>query len=108
MDVVDGNAVRSSFNPNAWHESGPETVVCRQREIRGDRVYAREIVLNKSSGLIRDRTYAIRLYTAETVRELIESSGFKAAAVCGEFSSHRLKADYGFMNRRIVATAQKL
>jgi D-alanine-D-alanine ligase len=108
VDVVDGNALRSSFNPNAWHESGPETVVCRQREIRGDQVYAREMVLSKSSGLVRDRAYSIRLYTAETVLALIESSGFKAAVVCAEFSSHRLKADYGFMNRRIVASGQKL
>lgn len=107
VDVVDGNAVRASFNPNAWHECGLETVVCRQREIRGDRVYAREMVLSKDSGLIRDRTYSIRLYTAETLPQLIEASGFKTAGVCVEFSSHHLKADYGFMNRRMVVTGRK-
>jgi D-alanine-D-alanine ligase len=108
VDVVDGNAARASFNPNAWHEIGPDTVVCRQREIQGDRVVAREMVLSKNTGLIRDRTYSIKLYNTETLVALIENAGFKGVTVCADFSSHSLKGDYGFMNRRIVSTAQKL
>lgn len=108
VDVVDGRAASASFNPNAWHEIGPETVVCRQREIQGDRVCAREMVLSKNSGLIRDRSYSIKLYTAETVTSLIESAGFKVVTVCTDFSAHQRHGDYGFMDRRIVATGQKL
>jgi D-alanine-D-alanine ligase len=107
VDVVDGNAVRTSLNPLAWHEIGSDKVVCRQREILGDRVYAREMVLSKHTGLIRDCAYAVKLYNAETLVNLIEQAGFEVASVLADFSSHRRKGDYGFMNHRIIATAQK-
>jgi len=108
VDVVDGKAARTSFNPNAWHEIGSDTVVCRQREIRDDRVYARELVVSKSNGLVRDLAYSIKLYDEETIVALIEQVGFKTVSVHAGFSLHRLKGDYGFMNRRIVSTGQKL
>jgi D-alanine-D-alanine ligase len=107
VDVVDGGALRESLNPHAWHEIGPDMVVCRQREIMGERVCAREMVLNKHTGLIRDRTYALKLYNAETIATLVEQAGFEVVGVHGDFSSHRGKGDYGFMNRRIIATARK-
>lgn len=108
VDVVDGSAARASPNPHAWHEIGPDTVVCRQREIRGDRVDAREVVLSKSTGLIRDRTYSIKLYDAASMVQLIEQTRFKAVSVFTDLSFHRLKGDYGFMNRRMIALGQKL
>jgi D-alanine-D-alanine ligase len=108
VDVVDGNAAKASFNPNAWHEIGSDTVVCRQREILGDRVCARELVVSKSTGLVRDLSYSIKLYDKETIVALIEQVGFRTVSVHAGFSFHRLKGDYGFMNRRIVSTGQKL
>jgi D-alanine-D-alanine ligase len=107
VDVVDGNAVRASFNPNAWHEIGHDTVVCRQREIRDDRVYARELVISKSTGLVRDLAYSIKLYDKEEIVDLIEQVGFKALSIHAGFSFHRMKGDYGFMNCRIIAVGQK-
>jgi len=107
VDVVDGKAAAASLNPYAWHEIGSDTVVCRQREIRGERVYAREMVLSKGTGLIRDRTYSVKLYNAETIVMLIEEAGLKVASVDADFSFHRLKGDYGFMNRRLIATGRK-
>ncbi len=88
-------------------KSARSMVVCRQREIVGERVCAREMVLDKRSGLIRDRTYAVKLYDAATMATLIEQAGFKVAGVHADFSSHRRKGDYGFMNRRIIAIARK-
>ena len=108
VDIVDGNAVKTSLNPYAWHEIGADTVVCRQREIEGERVYAREMVLSKRSGLIRDRTYSVKLYDVEAIVALMEEADFKAVTIHANFSSHRLKGDYGFMNRRILVTGQKL
>jgi D-alanine-D-alanine ligase len=107
VDVVDGKAVRTSLNPLAWHEIAPDKVVCRQREILGERIYAREMVLSKHTGLIRDSAYAVKLYDAEAIVTVIEQAGFSVARVDADFSSHRLKGDYGFMNRRIIATARK-
>ena len=108
LDVVDGAAVKKMFNPNAWHEIGEDTVVCRQRELTKDSICAREMVISKQDGLIRDRTYAIRLYDPQTLASLLEAIGFDNIKIHTDFSPHRFEGDYGFMNRRMLAIGQKL
>lgn len=107
IDVVDGESVRKSFNPVSWHEIGTDVVVCRQREMEGVRVCARELVLSKARGLIRDRTYSIRLYDFDTLAALMMEAGFKGIKARTKFSSKKDDADHGFMNMRILATGQK-
>ena len=107
VDVTDGAVVKESFNSNAWHEIGNDIVVCRQRELRGKKIYAREMVLSKVKGLIRDRTYAIRLYDAQSLSLLLDQVEFRQVDVQTDFSPHRYKGDYGFMNHRMIATGQK-
>jgi D-alanine-D-alanine ligase len=108
LDVTDGDTVRRSFNPGAWHEIGDDTVVCRQRELKADRICAREMVLSKKKGLVRDQNYAIRLYGRKTLSLLLEDAGFKNVSVRTGFSPHQSKGDYGFMNNRMLATGQKI
>jgi D-alanine-D-alanine ligase len=108
VDVTDGNAIRSNFNSNAWHEINDHTVVCRTRELRRNTVRAREMVFNKQKGLIRDQTYAIRLYESQTLTSLLEDAGFQQVTLHKGFSPHESKADYGFMNNRILATGRKM
>jgi D-alanine-D-alanine ligase len=107
VDVADGEAVMSSFKPNAWHEIGEEIIVCRQREIQGKVVCAREIVLSKTKGVIRDQTYSIRLYDAASLSLLLESAGFTRINVHSDFSPHDTDDDYGFMNNRLIVCGQK-
>jgi len=107
VDVADGQMIRSSFRPNAWHEIGGEIIVCRQREIQKDFICAREIVLSKTDGLIRDRTYAIRLYDAAGLSALLEGAGFTRINIHTDFAPHDAIGDYGFMNNRMIATTQK-
>ena len=106
LDVTDGDR-RSGFTPNAWHEIGPDTVVCRQRELSDDGVHAREMVLSKVTGLIRDRTYCIRTYDAQALNALVARAGFARVQVHTDFSPHAAEGDYGFMNHRMLVTAQK-
>ena len=108
VDVADGVAVKKHFNPNAWHEIGDDTVVCRQRELQGNLISAREMVISKQDGLIRDRTYAVRLYEPQALASLLEAAGFDHIKIHTDFSPHRSEGDYGFMNRRMLATGQKL
>ena len=108
VDVADGEAIMSSFKPNAWHEIGEETIVCRQRELQGEVVCAREIVLSKTDGLIRDQTYSIRLYDADSLSLLLESAGFTRITVHSDFSPHDVDGDYGFMDNRLIASGQKI
>lgn len=107
IDVTNGTAVRDSFNPTAWHEIGTDIVVCRQRKMEGNTVYAREMVLSKKKGVIRDCTYSLRLYDSPGVGALLEQAGFWQVKVKTDFSAHQGRGDYGFMNCRMVAAGQK-
>ena len=108
VDVTDGDVVKNSFSPNSWHEIGDQTVVCRQRELNGNILNAREMVIDKQTGLVRDRTYAVRLYDSESLGVLLQQSGFSNIKVYANFSPHRLDGDYGFMNNRIIGVGQKV
>ena len=108
VDVADGGAIKKSFNPNAWHEIGENIVVCRQREIQDNIIYARELVINKQDGLIRDRTYAVRLYELQPLEALLQAAGFNHIKIHTDFSPHQSAGDYGFMNRRMFAVGQKI
>ena len=108
VDVTDGSAVRDRFNPNAWHEIDEQMVVCRQRVLYGETVHAREVVLCKEKGLVRDQTYAIRLFTSEDLTQLVVQAGFSNCCIQTGFSSQDQEGDYGFMNHRLLLTAQKL
>lgn len=108
VDVTDGAVVKTSFAANAWHEIGDDTVVCRQREIRGEMICVREIVLSKADGLIRDRTYAIRLFDADSLSALMGRAGFTRIQLHTDFSPYQTDGDYGLMNSRMLATGQKI
>mgnify|MGYP000688796065 CR=1 FL=1 len=100
-------AVSTKIAPHAWHEIGDDVVVCRQREIREPFICAREIVMSKTDGVIRDQSYAIRIYDAADVSNLLAESGFNCIDIRTEFSPHAAKGDYGFMNNRMIAVGQK-
>ena len=107
VDVSNGLAIRASFAPTAWHEIGEDIIVCRQREIDGGRISARELVVSKTSGLIRDETYAMRLYEPPMLNDLICQAGFDGVMVHTDFTPHLGEGDYGFMNHRMLAVGQK-
>lgn len=108
VDLTDGDAIKRAFNPETWHEIDDHTVVCRKRVLKGDTIHAREMVLNKQEGLIRDRTYAVRLYESQTFILLLKQAGFQQVSVRTGFSPHKSKGDYGFMNNRMLATGRKM
>ena len=107
IDAANGDSAKACFNPIAWHEIGPDIVVCRQREINKNSICSREMVISKAKGLIRDRTYSIRLYEPDSLAALIEEAGFTGIKVKTEFAPHKNKGDYGFMNHRMIVTAQR-
>ncbi len=107
LDVTDGGFVKNNFNPNAWHEIKSDVVVCRERELRDNTICAREMVISKQNGLIRDKTYCIRFYEAASLTAMAEASGFEHIQIKVDFSPHAGGGDYGFMNHRMILTAQK-
>jgi len=107
LDVTNGEAVNRKMTPLAWHEIGDDVIVCRQREIRDDWIRAREVVLSKEKGMIRDQTYCIRLYGAEKLSDLVARAGFDRIKVFTDASALNCTEDVGCMNHRLVVVAQK-
>jgi D-alanine-D-alanine ligase len=107
IDIVNGATLRRRFHPVAWHEIGDDIVVCRNRSLDGDVVRAREVVMSKKGGLIRDKFYSLRLYEPDSIQSLLSEVGFSGINVIGDFSPFNEKGDYGFMNFRMIVTARK-
>jgi D-alanine-D-alanine ligase len=107
-DVADGDVIKRTFRTSAWHEIGDDTVVCRRRKLEEHAIHAREMILSKDKGLIRDQSYAIRLYGPQTISALMKEAGFEKVGVRTGFSPHKCSGDYGFMNHRMLVTGQKV
>ncbi len=107
LDVTDGKSVRKKISPQAWHQVGDDIVVCRQREVNKGIISAREMVLSKSRGMIRDKTYRIRLYGEDDLVALARSAGFDGIQVHTNTSAMKCSDDVGCMNHRLVVSARK-
>ncbi len=107
VDVVNGDTVIRRFNPNAWHEIGEDVVVCRQRELQGNCVRARELVMSRKNGLIRDKTYSIRLYRPDALATLLAGAGFSGVQIITDFRPHQKNGDFGCMENRMLGTGKK-
>lgn len=107
VDVTDGDKVLKELNPNAWHEVDEDLVVCRQRELNGNRIKAREMVFSRQKGLVRDQSYAIRIYSPDELEDIVFKTGFVDVKVHRNFSPHGKEGDFGFMNKRVLVTAKK-
>jgi D-alanine-D-alanine ligase len=108
IDVTNGRAVKKHFRPNAWHEIGEDIVVCRQRELKPQMICAREMVIHKKGGLLRDSTYGMHLYEPASLRALAADAGFERIHVLEDFRPYEGDGDVGFMDHRIILTAQKI
>lgn len=113
LDVTDGKTVRRQFIPNAWHEINEDVVVCRQRELNENFLCAREMVLSKQNGVVRDKAYCIRLYEPEHLSELLTDAGFIDIQFYSNnhsFANNHgpdRKEDLGCMNHRLIVSARK-
>jgi SAM-dependent methyltransferase len=109
IDLIDYEAALSHFRPESWHETGEDIVVCWKRELADDIIRVREMVLSKTTGLLRDRTYAERLYSPERIRALLTESGFRDITARREaFVYHPDDTkDYGLATTRMLVTAVK-
>ncbi|NQT00295.1 MAG: hypothetical protein HQ595_04340, partial [Candidatus Omnitrophica bacterium] len=82
-------------------------VVCRQREVCPDMVKAREVVISRKKGLLRDGSYCERIYNKQKIARLLKSVGFRHLSIKSNLSLHNSKQDYGFLTSRMFVTATK-
>ena len=107
LDLTDPDYVKNNLRPISWHEANEDIVVCRKREIDKDVIKAREIVISKKKGLIRDGYYCERLYSRDEIYKLLKYAGFKDISAKRKISLHKKKRDYGFLTSRMIITAVK-
>jgi D-alanine-D-alanine ligase len=108
IDVADGEYQREHFQPRSWEWIDKNLFVCRERSLAldGQRLISREVVTHVGKGVIVDQFYAERLYTRESLYELLKTAGFRDITFHGEFSSNSQRnQDLGMMEKRIVVTA---
>jgi len=108
LDLVDGDRLRTHFEPRSWEWIDDRLLVCRERLLAadGERLITREIMLDVEDGVVADRFYAERLYHRVAVERLLESVGFTAIRFQGaiELLSDR-HGDLGMMARRHLVLA---
>jgi D-alanine-D-alanine ligase len=109
IDLIDREAALGHFRPESWHETAEDIVVCWKRELVDDVIRVREIVLSKTTGLLRDRTYAERLYSPERIRALLTEQGFRDMTARREALVYHPDdtKDYGLATTRMLVTAVK-
>jgi len=108
IDVADGEYQREHFQSRSWEWIDKNLFVCRERSLAldGQRLISREVVTHVGKGVIVDQFYAERLYTRESLYELLKTAGFRDITFHGEFSSNSQRnQDLGMMEKRIVVTA---
>jgi len=106
VDVTDGRIIRKKFIPASWHEID-DTVICRKRELDANCVRAREMVISKQKGLIRDKTYLIRFYEPDSLAALLEKAGFANIVIRAMDQTLTHCEDLGCMNYRLIVSAKK-
>jgi D-alanine-D-alanine ligase len=107
LDLADSDYVRQQFRPFSWHEANEDIVVCRYRNLRDDGIVAREMVLSKERGLVRDATYFARLFGLDELEALLTDSGFGEIDGGTTLVSQAKAGDYGLLTRRMIVTASK-
>lgn len=108
LDITDGAYMADHFEKRSWEWIDAHHFVCRERSLSGDRqrLISREVIVHDEMGVIADQFYAERLYSRESISELLERCGFRNVRHHGmaESRSDR-EQDLGMMARRLLLTA---
>ena len=107
IDITDGNYMRGNFQPRSWEWINKNYFVCRERSFseETDRLVSREVITHVTQGVIADQFYAERLYSKETIGELLKSAGFDSIDFQADLiTDSQRKQDLGMMERRIIVT----
>lgn len=108
IDVADGEYLREHFQRRSWEWMDKKRFVCRERSLSLDkqRLISREVVTHVEKGILTDQFYAERLYTRESLSELLQTALFNEITIHGAISpDSQRNQDLGMMARRIIVTA---
>jgi len=107
IDVADGEYLQEHFQRRSWEWIDKKRFVCRERSLSLDkqRLISREVVTHVEKGILTDQFYAERLYTRESLSELLKTAGLSDIIIHGAISpDSQWNQDLGMMERRIIVT----
>ena len=110
LDLADGSYVRTTFAPRSWEWIDDDHIVCRERELTedGERLIAREVLLHRALGLLKDQFYAERLYDRAEIATLLQRAGFSDVRIEGSLAGHSERGqDLGLMEQRFLVAARR-
>ena len=107
LDLTNPGYAKKNLLPLSWHEANEDIIVCRKRELKRNVVLAREIVVSKTKGLIRDGLYRECIYPKNKILHLLKKAGFSKVSIKNNVTLHTQRQDYGLMNSRMMVKAVK-
>ncbi len=109
LDLTDYDYTRRHFLPASWHEANDDVVVCWRRELVGDVIRVRELVMSKTKGLLRDRGFSERFYPPDRLCTLLHEAGFMSPKVQPDAFIFRSEdgTDYGLATHRMAVSVVK-
>ena len=107
IDVADGRYLRKNFQSRSWEWIDQNLFVCRERSLSLDSqsLISREVITHVEKGVLADQFYDERLYTKESITDLLKTAGFSDIQVHGEIATDSARnQDLGMMERRLIVT----
>lgn len=109
LDLSNGEWVKKNFQPRSWEWIDQSLLVCRERNLskEGSRLLCREVVVDVEKGALADQFYAERLYSFESLRELLLKAGFSDVQLLdlAQSQSTRDQPDLGLMANHVLIKA---
>lgn len=108
VDVSDGKYLRENFHTRSWEWMDQKHFVCRERSLSVDkqRLISREVITHVEKGVVADQFYAERLYSEESLFNLLETAGFSDASVHTKIlTDSKRNQDLGMMEKRLIVSA---
>ncbi|MEM2910488.1 MAG: methyltransferase domain-containing protein [Nitrososphaerota archaeon] len=108
IDLTNGEYIKNNYEKRTWEWIDKRHIAFRERCLAkdGKRLITREVVVSTDKGVIVDQFYAVRLYSYEELRNLLETAGFSNILLhdklCMEHGDGR---DKGMMSNRLVVSA---
>ncbi|MBU1078412.1 MAG: methyltransferase domain-containing protein [Spirochaetes bacterium] len=107
IDVADGEYLKNNFQPHSWEWIDKNFFVCRERSLSCDnnQMISRELITNIEKGVIADQFYSERLYTKESLLELLQKARFQDINPHSQITvNSKRNQDLGMMERRVILT----
>lgn len=108
LDLTDGEYLKKSYQPRSWEWIDKNHFVCRERSLSRDeqKLISREVITHVDKGVLADQFYSERLYSHDTITELLRKTGFSEIQSHGMIQTESQRnQDLGMMERRIILTA---